>query len=57
MQTQKHAPSPSERMIWMFGKRSRTEMALGKESSNEFVLKVLKQTVDTEIDEYYESFY
>jgi hypothetical protein len=57
LETQKHAPAPSERMIWMFGKRSRTEMDLGEESDNEFVLRVLKQTGTTEIDEYYESFY
>lgn len=57
LETQKEDPAPANRMIWMFGKRCSTEMALGHESDNEFVLRVIKKTGNLEIESLYESFY
>ncbi|MDR7212078.1 hypothetical protein [Flavobacterium piscis] len=57
LETQKEAPAPKDRMIWMFGKRSTTEIELGHEPDNAFVLRAIKKNGSEEFEEYYESFY
>ena len=37
-------PPPDGRMIWLFGRRSPTEQALGEDSDNVFVLRAIERT-------------
>lgn len=50
-------PAPLDRMIWMFGNRSATEIDLGHETDNLFVLRAIKKNDNKEFEDYYESFY
>lgn len=54
LETQTDVPNAADRMIWMFGKRSDTELALGNESDNIFVLRAIEKTGDEELGIFYE---
>lgn len=54
LETQTEPPSPLNRMIWMFGMRSDTELALGNDSDNIFVLRAIEKTGDSELGIFYE---
>lgn len=54
LEVQKNTPIPNDRMIWMFGKCSSTEMELGGDSDNVFVLRAIEKYGDQELDGYYE---
>ncbi|MSU44851.1 hypothetical protein EXS45_01575 [Candidatus Nomurabacteria bacterium] len=51
---QKINPIADERMIWMFGKLSSTEIALGNESDNEFIRRAMEKTKNMELGIVYE---
>ncbi|NHN26637.1 hypothetical protein FIA58_013205 [Flavobacterium jejuense] len=57
LEIQKKAPSPLNRMIWMFGERTSTEIDLGYESDNQFVLRAIKKNNNSEIEDFDESFH
>lgn len=54
LETQTELPDTLNRMIWMFGKRSDTELALGEDSDNIFVLRAIEKTGDSELGIFYE---
>jgi hypothetical protein len=49
------APPVSGRMVWMFGRQSSTENALGKESDNVFVQRAIARTRNAELGVVYEA--
>jgi hypothetical protein len=51
LEVQTSIPSPNDRMIWMFGKCSSTEMALGEDSDNVFVLRAIEKYGDPDLDD------
>lgn len=53
LETQTDVPNVADRMILMFGKRSDTELALGNESDNIFVLRAIEKTGDEELGMFY----
>lgn len=44
LEQQKEAPTTLNRMIWLYGKVTSTEMAGGYETDNEFILRAIKKT-------------
>jgi hypothetical protein len=42
LQSQATAPAEADRMIWMLGRKTRTELALGEDTDNVFVLRAQK---------------
>ncbi len=54
LETQKEAPASKDRMILMFGKINSTELALGEETDNEFVIRAKKKTGDKTLGIVYE---
>ncbi|WP_040917978.1 hypothetical protein [Leptonema illini] len=42
LQRQTTAPVEADRMIWMLGRKTRTELALGEDTDNVFVLRAQK---------------
>lgn len=57
LESQKEVPASKDRMIWMFGKRTSSELALGNNTDNEFVLRAIKKSGDLELEGLYESIY
>ncbi|MCB9060935.1 MAG: hypothetical protein H6622_05400 [Halobacteriovoraceae bacterium] len=51
LETQTELPLPSERMIWLYGKKSTTELVLGSETDNEFVRRARKNSNNNNIFE------
>jgi hypothetical protein len=49
LQKQSSSPASKDRMIWMFGKRNSTELVLGSESDNIFVIRAREKTKNQEI--------
>ena len=54
LENQKGIPVAKDRMIWMFGKKSDTELALGDETDNEFIIRAIKKAGDKELGMVYE---
>lgn len=49
LRTQAAAPAPRDRMIWLFGRSTSTEEALGGDSDNVFLLRARARTRDDEL--------
>ncbi|MBA3501633.1 MAG: hypothetical protein M4D80_26785 [Myxococcota bacterium] len=48
-------PAAAARMIWLFGRKSSTEQALGNETDNVFVERAIARTKNTELGVVYEA--
>jgi len=55
LDSQRGPPFRDGRMIWMFGRRSPTEQALGEESDNVFVKRAMARTQNPELGVVYEA--
>ncbi|WP_208797389.1 hypothetical protein [Flavobacterium limi] len=54
LEVQTEIPDTQNRMIWMFGKRNDTELALGNDTDNIFTLRAIEKTGDSELGIFYE---
>jgi hypothetical protein len=55
LDTQTWPPPAPSRMIWMFGRKSSTERALGEDSDNVFVQRAMARKADPELGIVYEA--
>ncbi len=49
LRTQTRAPEPRDRMVWLFGRSTSTEEALGGDTDNVFLLRARARTRDAEL--------
>ncbi len=55
LQTQTAAPEIKNRMIWLFGMRTASEIARGSETDNAFIQRAIARTQDAALGEVYET--